>query len=310
MVPSGSSTSQRRAEDTLTAQEIASQPQMWRRAVDTAAEHSSALPTEGETVAVVGCGTSWFIARSYAALRESCGHGVTDAFAASEFPHTRLDHYDRVLAITRSGTTTEVIDLLEAVSSPTTTLTGALDSPAAAQSDAAVALAYADEQSVVQTRFATTTLAVLRANLGVDLNGAISDAETALHLDVSDLKELTQITFLGTGWATGLADEAALKCREAAQLWTESYPAMEYRHGPKAIAQPGRAVWSFGQTPAGLGGEVRDMGARHVEHQGLDPMAQLIVAQRMAVTLACERGLNPDEPRNLGRSVVLNPTQS
>lgn len=302
--------SSQREEDTLTAEEIASQPQLWRRAADTASDHASALPSTGETVAVVGCGTSWFIARSYAVLRESSGHGLTDAFAASEFPQARLGHYDRVLAITRSGTTTEVIEVLKAVSVPTTTLTGVADSPAATVADAVVTLPYADEQSVVQTRFATTILATLRSGLGLDLDTAIRDAETALRIDICDLKHLTQITFLGTGWTAGLADEAALKCREAAQLWTESYPAMEYRHGPKAIAEPGRAVWSFGHTPAGLGDEVRHMGAQHIEHEGLDPMAQLIVAQRMAVTLACARGLNPDEPRNLGRSVVLGAGQS
>ncbi|MFD0663900.1 hypothetical protein [Thermocatellispora tengchongensis] len=62
---------------------------------------------------MVGCGTSWFIAQAYAVLRERAGHGETDAFAASEAPVHRP--YDRVLALTRSGTTTEVLDLLRRV---------------------------------------------------------------------------------------------------------------------------------------------------------------------------------------------------
>ena len=37
----------------------------------------------------------------------------------------------------------------------------------------------------------------------------------------------------------------------------------------------------------------------------LDPMADLILAQRFAVTLATSRGLDPDAPRHLARSVVL-----
>ncbi len=44
--------------------------------------------------------------------------------------------------------------------------------------------------------------------------------------------------------------------REAAQLWTEAYPQLEYRHGPISIAQPGRAVWVFGSPAAGLAGDV------------------------------------------------------
>ena len=54
----------------------------------------------------------------------------------------------------------------------------------------------------------------------------------------------------------GLAHEAALKMREASKSWTESYPAMEYRHGPIAIAAPERVVWLFGVEPVGLDNEV------------------------------------------------------
>src|SRR3954451_22812814 len=59
--------------------EIISQPDCWRRAVTLAPD---SLPAPGERVAVIGCGTSWFVAQSYAQLREAAGHGETDAFAA------------------------------------------------------------------------------------------------------------------------------------------------------------------------------------------------------------------------------------
>ena len=90
--------------------EIITQPDCWRRAAELAPD---SLPVPGERVAVVGCGTSWFVAQSYARLREEAGQGETDAFAASEFPFDR--RYDRIVAITRSGTTTEVLDLLDRV---------------------------------------------------------------------------------------------------------------------------------------------------------------------------------------------------
>ena len=66
------------------------------------------------------------------------------------------------------------------------------------------------------------------------------------------LTEAFQYTFLGTGWTVGLASEAALKLRESARLWAESYPAMEYRHGPIAVSGPGGLVWRFGPAPDGL----------------------------------------------------------
>jgi fructoselysine-6-P-deglycase FrlB-like protein len=110
--------------ETFVHTEIMSQPECWRRAVEVAAQSQGLLPRDRKRVAIVGCGTSWFMAQAYTALRESAGQGETDAFAASEMPHGR--HYDRLLAITRSGTTTEVLTLLNEVrgSQPTLAVTG------------------------------------------------------------------------------------------------------------------------------------------------------------------------------------------
>ncbi|MFC7613342.1 SIS domain-containing protein [Actinokineospora soli] len=288
--------------ESFVAAEIASQPACWRRAAEIGA--SGLGVGAGESVAVVGCGTSWFMAMAYAALREAAGQGRTDAFAASETPLDRA--YDRVVAISRSGTTTEVVDLLRAFRGrvPTVVVTGVAGSPVTGVADASVVLEFADERSVVQTRFATSTLALLRASLGEDLTGAVVDAEKALELPVDDLASAEQITFLGRGWTVGLANEAGLKLREAAGAWTEAYPAMEYRHGPISIAEPGRATWMFGPAPEGLADEVTATGARFVASDA-DPMAQLVLAQRVAVAMAAARGLDPDNPRSLSRSVIL-----
>lgn len=290
----------------VVAEELITQPACWRAAVDAAPAHTAALPRPGERVAIAGCGTSLFMARSYAARREASGQGETDAFPASEFPGGR--RYDRVVALSRSGTTTEVVDLVRALapSTPTTVITAVPATPLAGLAEHEVVLAAAAEQAIVQTRFPTTVLALLRTALGESLDQAITDAERAvadpLPLDVGAHH---QFTFLGSGWAAGLAEEAALKCREAAGAWTESYPAMEYRHGPIAVSGPGTVVWVLGPAPAGLEAQVGATGATWVE-SGLDPMAELIRTQRAAVALAERAGRNPDQPRALTFSVVLD----
>jgi fructoselysine-6-P-deglycase FrlB-like protein len=289
------------------AEEIASQPACWERAAEFAgtAAVRSALPAPGERVAVVGCGTSQYMAQAFARLREDSGGGETDWFPASEFPFAR--RYDRVVAITRSGTTTEVVDLLarraDAVSSTVITTAAAL--PAAAHA-VPVVLDFADERSVVQTRFATSALALWRAFLGADLRAVIADgaAHCAAALP-ADWLDRTHFTFLGTGWTVGLAHEAALKLREAAQAWTESYPAMEVRHGPISVLDERSVAWVFGVPPAGLVDELAASGAQVVADREADPMAALIGAQRLAVALAERRGLDPDRPRGLARSIVL-----
>ena len=181
---------------------------------------------------------------------------------------------------------------------------------------------FADERSVVQTRFATTALALLRAHLGDTVDALAADAEVAVRAPLPiDPAGIEQVTFLGRGWTVGLAQEAALKCREAATFWAEAYPAMDYRHGPISIAAPGRLVWAFGELPDGLPEDVAATGAAFVHSRThgcrtvlgswaagrtpVDPMADLILAQRFAVALATSRGLDPDAPRHLSRSVVL-----
>jgi fructoselysine-6-P-deglycase FrlB-like protein len=284
--------------------EIATQPALWRQVSTGFAQYGGALPKPGQRVAAVGCGTSWFMAMAYAALREDLGQGETDAFAGSEFPFGRS--YDAIVVISRSGTTTEVLDLIRRTSVPTIAITATPGSPITELADHTIMLDFADEQSVVQTRFATTTLALLRLSLGQDLTQAATDAETALTIDVDELAKLEQVSYLGTGWTIGLAHEAGLKQREAASAWTEAYPAMDYRHGPIAIAQPGRGVWLFGDAPDGLLDDITATGATVVHHADLDPMASLVVAQRVAVAKSLALGLNPDQPRSLSRSVILD----
>jgi fructoselysine-6-P-deglycase FrlB-like protein len=287
------------------AAELASQPECWRQAAELAPGMAGLLPRRGERVAVVGCGTSWFIGQSYAAAREAAGHGETDAFAASQMPAGR--HYDRVVVLSRSGTTTEILDLQAELSGRTPTLAITADpaGPVAQRADAVIALDFADEQSVVQTRFATTELVLLLTGLGYDAAAAAAAAAGMLGRPVpAELTAARQFTFLGSGWTCGLASEAALKLREAAGMWTESYPAMEYRHGPIAVTGPGSVVWPLGPMPDGLAEEIAAAGG--LAWPGTDePLADLVAVQRLALALGRARGLDPDQPRNLTRSVIL-----
>ena len=287
---------------TVAELEIASQPEIWRKVAKQGAEIKSLLPKPGEYVGVVGCGTSWFMAQAYASLREASGEGITDAATAAEFLDRR--NYDRLVVICRSGTTSEVVELLEKTTIPNVVISGVSNSPVTDLADEVILLDYADEQSVLQTRYATSALGLLRTSLGTDLYKLADQAEIAIASNLGDIPNSDQITFLGQGWTVGLAQEGALKTREAAQFWAEAYPALDYRHGPISIAQPGRTVWMFGEADERLQSDIRATGA-YLEMSDLDPMVHLIRAQRTAIAIAKRKGLNPDIPRNLSRSVIL-----
>lgn len=285
--------------------EIASQPAVWRRAADLAPSLTSQLPPAGARLAVIGCGTSLYMAQAFATARETAGAGETDPFPASELPAGR--RYDALLAISRSGTTTEVVHALAILppSLPTYVIVGAAGTPVAAAGGHRIVLDFADEDSIVQTRFATTTLVLLLASLGVETARASSEAELALadSLPVGT-ESADSFVFLGRGWTVGLANEAALKLREAALVPAESYPALEYRHGPIALADAHTVVWPLGEPDSELVGDIRATGATVIE-TNRHPLADLVLVHRIALAIARARGLDPNHPRNLTRSVVL-----
>jgi len=176
-----------------------------------------------------------------------------------------------------------------------------------------VLLDFAGERSVVSSRFITSSIVLLRAHLGAashDAPGAdirvlpeLAARELARPLPPG-LAEHAEFTFLGRDWAAAVADEAALKLREASRTWAESYPAMEYRHGPISISDENTVVWAFGEIPADLLADARRTGATVIISDA-DPLAGLIGAQRLAAALAERKGIDPDQPRALSRSVIL-----
>lgn len=283
---------------------MSSQPTCWRRAAAMAAQVP--FPAPGARVAVIGCGTSLYVAQAMASWREAAGQGETDAFSASEAPLAR--RYDVVVAVTRSGTTTEVLRVLATVAprASVIAITARADSPAVAAATQAIVLDFADEQAVVQTRFATTALALWRARLGHDVGSlaGLADASLVAALPLN-LRKHEQFVFLGHGPGVGLANEASLKFREAALAWSESYPAMEFRHGPISVISDRTLVWALNALPPGLADEVAATGAT-VDATSVDEMVELVRIQRAAIDLARSRGLDPNRPRRLTHSVVLS----
>ncbi|WP_019137204.1 SIS domain-containing protein [Cellulomonas massiliensis] len=288
-----------------TAREIASQPDIWERALRETSV-GDVLGRPGERLLLLGCGTSEFVAESLAVLRERAGLGVTDAAYASEWQPGRP--YDRVVVISRSGTTTEVGEALTRVApgTPTTAVVAVAGTPVAEAVDEALVLDFADEESVVQTRFPTTVLALARQSFGEDVTGLPDALRRALAAPLPvPVDGVDHVVYLGHGWTYGLAQEAALKVREAAQAWSESYPVLDYRHGPIAVAHPGSLVTILGTADPTIVADIEVTGAR-VQTSEADPLVQLVQAQRFAVALAESRGLQPDTPRHLTRSVVLS----
>jgi glucosamine--fructose-6-phosphate aminotransferase (isomerizing) len=290
----------------VTSDEIASQPDCWIRAQEQARSGLSGLPEPGERVLALGCGTSYYVAAGYAWLREQRGHGQTDAVIASELPPV-VREYDRVVAISRSGTTTEVHQALLRLrdNARTTAILGALDTPIASLATDVIDLSYADERSIVQTRFPTTLLTLLRTQLGDDAQAQadlVSSGRQATNAEISESAP-RQLVILASGWAASLAQEAALKCRESAGMWAEAYATGEYRHGPISAARQGTLVWAMTPLSDVEIAAIEATGAR-IHQGGTEPQSELVLLQRHAIAWAASVGRDADVPVHLTRSVV------
>jgi fructoselysine-6-P-deglycase FrlB-like protein len=79
---------------------------------------------------------------------------------------------------------------------------------------------------------------------------------------------------------------------------------MEFRHGPISAAGEHTLVWSLDPLDPSLRQEIAATGAA-VTEGAADPMVELLRVQRTAVKLAVLKGLDPDRPRHLSRSVIL-----
>lgn len=286
---------------------------MWREAAVLAKRCGRHLPAPHQRVVAIGCGTSLFMAQAFAACREDTTGSLTDAFTPSEMPGQR--RYDIAVAFSRSGTTTEILDRvlsLRRSGIPVLALTAQAESPLGELASSTITLDFADEVAVVQSRFATSALAVgLVGCCDWDIEHSARAAEAVFQLSPpKDLDRATRVVFLGHRFTAGLANEAALKLREAVQLWTESYPTFEFRHGPISASGPSTVVWSFEPVGHPLAEQIRATGASVIEPVSGDPLAELVRVHILVSHLATARSLDPDAPRFLARSVILDASEA
>ena len=182
------------------------------------ATRSEGLAPSGARAAFVGCGTSLFMAQAAAGLRERSGAGETDAFAASQAPLDRP--YDTVVAISRSGTTTEVVRFLREVRAPRrVAMVGVADSPVAerpTRSWRSRSPTSARSCRLASRRASSPSCGRGSARTSSSVAGR---AETILNEPLPiDPTEHDHFVSLGEGWSVGLANEGALKLRRPRSL--------------------------------------------------------------------------------------------
>jgi glucosamine--fructose-6-phosphate aminotransferase (isomerizing) len=352
-----------RAQDSATLQEILSQPRAWNeslRSLKTNAAIEKVLSKGDSRIEwlFVGCGTSFYAAEAAAASWTILTGQSARALPASElllFPALSLPRNTerQAVVISRSGSTSEALRaatlLRREHGIATLGLTCSANSPLESACELTIQLSSADEKSTVMTRSFTSMLLVLQYLAGRK-NGAkefCASLETMSGCFASLLRSFSEridsftenrifedYIFLGQGPFQGIAREASLKVTEMSCSFSQAYHTLEFRHGPKAIVNPGTCLTFFisesGEEAESevlvemkeLGGVVIAICNRAnkairsssdlVFELGLDSpeiatlAPSVVPAQLLGFYAGIKKGLNPDHPRNLSRVVLLD----
>jgi glucosamine--fructose-6-phosphate aminotransferase (isomerizing) len=314
----------------LTEQTIFEQFSYWRAAIGPAE-----APKDAEILVFVGCGTSYNLALSLAALANAGGRAAI-AVPGAEWLNGARNFWPRwqqahVVALSRSGETTETVAAAKATRAAGGYVTGITmekDSALAKNCDRALIADTHPAEGIVMT--ASASLMLL---LGIELLGRKVPAELVdvAHRLLQRFDERlsaliagrSHFVFLGAGHLYGVALEGALKLMEMSQIFTQAFHPLEYRHGPISLVDEHTAVVMLHsadrrEAETKLAGELQQKGARVIGFGGsgdasfavdCDPalmgLACLPALQLLGERAAQSRNIDTVAPRHLTKVVTL-----
>ncbi len=242
------------------------------------------------------------------------------------------------LAISQSGASPDIVMTLEAAAAAgalTVAIVNDLASPLARCAAYVLDQHAGPERSVAATKSCITSMvaaarliALWREDAGLlaALERLPERLEAAAALDWSAglavLAPAASLYVVGRGLGLGIAAESALKLKETSALHAEAVSAAEFRHGPRAVLEPGFPVLIYaledsasadaaalaeslvaaGQScliaSASTGGALR-LPLPPPLHPMLDPIVAIQAFYPFAAALAEARGHDPDRPRSL-----------
>jgi len=337
-----------------TLQEIRGQPDAWAEAVQVVGNQVEALKQlwhdgDYDQVIFTGCGSTYYLSLASAALFQKLTGSPARAFPGGELVLYPKMAYPRqgqtlVVAVSRSGTTTETIQALkifkETGRGRAVVVTNYPESPLAGLGDLVVGLPTGQEQSVAQTRsFASmfVATAAISSTLGgrddlVEAMEALPGIGKRLMADYDNLAhtlgtnlELDRFYFLGSGPRYGLACETNLKMKEMTLTHSEPFHFLEFRHGPMSMVTDTTQIVgllsdsnqlheaavleemrNLGATILAMGESNTDVAFASGLPEDIRDVLYLPVLQLMAYYRSVAKGLDPDRPRNLSAVVKLD----
>ena len=330
--------------------EIKSQTRAWAQALDLARAVSLPDAEDYDQVIFTGCGSTYYLSLAAASLyQELTGHPAR-AIPAGELllnPQTVVartgDPNYLLVAISRSGTTTETVKAVESFRAERRAQVAVItnyDRALSRLADVNLVISEGQEESVAQTRsFASMYVAacavcarmagreeLLTAMTRLPAIGQrLMERYDAYAQQTGDNLAFDRFYFLGSGIRYGLACEVNLKMKEMTLTHSEPFHFLEFRHGPMSMLNGNSVVVGMLSDAnrvheakvlsemKALGGTVAAFGEADAEvafesgvPESVRGVLYLPVLQLMAFHRSLAKGLNPDRPNNLTAVVQLS----
>jgi glucosamine--fructose-6-phosphate aminotransferase (isomerizing) len=241
-----------------TLTEIQSQPGVWQAALTHARAADLPNAADYDHVIFTGCGSTYYLSLSAAALYQSLTGRPASATPGGELllnPQITLtDGRTLLVAISRSGTTSETVKAVERFKEQgrgdVAVITN-YETSLSEIADVAIVIPEGQEESVAQTRsFASMFVAATAFSLRMagETNGLLSAMDALpeagerllrkygpLAREIGENLDLDRFYFLGSGIRYGLASEVNLKMKEMTLTHSEPFHFLEFRHGPMSM---------------------------------------------------------------------------
>jgi glucosamine--fructose-6-phosphate aminotransferase (isomerizing) len=243
-----------------TLSEILNQPAAWEETinqVEAKADRIKDLFEDVDQVIFTGCGSALNVSYAFAPTFQNftgIKTGVAPAADISFFPDTVFsrDGNTLVVPISRSGSTTETTAACESARSrgvKTLSITCYPNSQLAHMATETCVLEAANEKSVTTTQSLTSMVlcgqvisAIVSNRPGYleqlrslpAIGPRIIERYHDLGRTIAANEAITKFAFVGNGPFYGLARECQLKIKEMVLLPSDSYPVLDFRHGPKS----------------------------------------------------------------------------
>lgn len=304
-----------------------------------------APPHAGTLHTFVGCGSSHHAAQYGAYIFNLLAPAFPFHAAATPAEARLVAASESAWFITQSGETADVLECMRAARAsglfPFHLICNRHNSSAAqllAPESRRVAMGCGPERAVAATKsFALTCLRLAEmacAQYGLDLDHAEvrRSVEAASRLDLSglawELGRADSVYVAANGVYHPFAREAALKLKECAYLAAEGVLLAEFKHGPMAALGGGvlpvvvvgsrgdlsqlneiraRCPWAWALCEPEFAGEVygEKVILPEVSREICKPFPLIFLLQKLAYMCAMDRGVDPDMPRHICKSVTI-----